>query len=124
MAAENVQHKHEVVTVKALINGIENEQKYFLPSLQREFVWNTEQIERLFDSLLRRFPIGSFLFWQVQPDKLKAFTFYKFLRDYHDLTNRHNEELKGQELEQITYPINAVLDGQQRMNALYIGLKG
>ena len=124
MAAENVQHKHEVVTVKTLINGIENEQKYFLPSLQREFVWNTEQIERLFDSLLRRFPIGSFLFWQVQPDKLKAFTFYKFLRDYHELTHRHNEELKGQELDQINYPINAVLDGQQRMNALYIGLKG
>ena len=119
MAADNVQHKHEVITVKALIDGIENEQKYFLPSLQREFVWKPVQIERLFDSLLCRFPIGSFLFWQVQPEKFGDFQFYDFLRDYHALTKRHNDEAK---LDGLGHSIHAVLDGQQRINSLYISI--
>jgi hypothetical protein len=37
---------------------------YFLPAIQREFVWHPEQVVRLFDSLLRGYPISSFLFWE------------------------------------------------------------
>ena len=33
-----------------------------LPSIQRGFVWKPKQVEDLWDSLLRGFPIGSFLF--------------------------------------------------------------
>lgn len=33
-----------------------------LPSIQRGFVWKTKQVEDLWDSLLRGYPIGSFLF--------------------------------------------------------------
>ena len=46
--------------------------------------------------------------------------FYEFLRDYHQMKNYHNEkaDLKGNE------SIIAVLDGQQRLTSLYIGLKG
>jgi transposase len=40
----------------------------FLPAIQREFVWRPDQIIQLFDSLLRRYPVGSFLFWEVQPE--------------------------------------------------------
>jgi len=32
----------------------------FLPAIQREFVWDTDQIIRLFDSVLRDYPIGAF----------------------------------------------------------------
>jgi hypothetical protein len=39
--------------------------KYVLPAIQREFIWEPEQIELLFDSLLRGYPISSFLFWEV-----------------------------------------------------------
>ena len=70
------------ITVKTLVEGIEN-RKYFLPSIQREFVWGTNRIEKLFDSLMRDFPIGSFLFWEVPPEKVNDFQFYEFLRDYH-----------------------------------------
>jgi hypothetical protein len=31
--------------------------KYVLPAIQREFIWEPEQIELLFDSLLRGYPI-------------------------------------------------------------------
>jgi hypothetical protein len=32
-----------------------------LPAIQREFIWKDRQIEMLFDSLMRGYPIGSFL---------------------------------------------------------------
>ncbi len=43
-------------TVKKLNN------QYFIPAIQREFVWNTDKIISLFDSIMRGYPIGSFLF--------------------------------------------------------------
>ena len=41
-----------------------------LPALQRGAVWKVEQIEELWDSMLRRFPIGSFIIAQPN-DALK-----------------------------------------------------
>lgn len=38
----------------------------FLPAIQREFVWGTDRIERLFDSIMADFPIGSFLYWKLE----------------------------------------------------------
>ena len=108
------------LTVKELVESIE-QRRYFLPSIQREFVWGTDRIEKLFDSLMRGFPIGSFLFWQVPSNKVDDFQFYEFIRNYHALNNRHNTvaNLNGN-----IVPFQAILDGQQRMTSLYIGLKG
>ncbi|GHP23845.1 hypothetical protein VN1175_09390 [Helicobacter pylori] len=43
---------------------------YFLPNIQREYVWlkktDEKKIEQLFDSILRGYPIGSFLFWKLK----------------------------------------------------------
>ena len=61
--------------------------RYLLPAIQREFVWDTDQIRALFDSLLRGYPIGSFLFWDVQPVSAAAYTVYDFLTDYHERDN-------------------------------------
>lgn len=94
--------------------------KYFLPSIQREFVWSTEQIEKLFDSIMRDYPINSFLFWKVEKKNTGKFKFYEFLRDYHQKDNRHNPKASLNGSDDIT----AILDGQQRMTSLYIGLKG
>ncbi|WP_338833975.1 hypothetical protein MHLNE_03470 [Moorella humiferrea] len=95
------------------------DRSYLLPAIQREFVWSEEQIERLFDSIMRGYPIGSFLFWKVSRENLKNYQFYEFIKDYHQLKS-HNQKatLMGDE------NITAILDGQQRLTALYIGLKG
>lgn len=107
------------LTIRDVISKIDTKQ-YLLPSIQREFVWDTRQITMLFDSLMRDYPINAFLFWEVGAENRKEFTFYEFLRDYHQTRNVHNKkaDLKG------TEAITAVLDGQQRLTALYIGLKG
>ena len=44
-----------------------------LPAIQREFVWRPEQVVRLFDSVMRGYPIGSFLSWKVSPETAKQF---------------------------------------------------
>jgi uncharacterized protein with ParB-like and HNH nuclease domain len=94
--------------------------KYLLPAIQREFVWDTYQIERLFDSLMRDYPISSFLFWKVEKEKVNDYEFYEFLRNYHERDNIHNPKADVTGEEEIT----AVLDGQQRLTSIYIALKG
>ncbi len=107
------------LTIKEAISSIDSK-KYLLPSIQREFVWDTEQITKLFDSLMLGYPIGSFLFWQVDGANVKEFVFYEFLRNYHERNNTHNikANLSGAET------VVAILDGQQRLTSLYVGLKG
>ena len=94
--------------------------KYVLPSIQREYVWSTEQIETLFDSLMCDYPIGTFLFWKISKDKICEYDFYEFLKDYHEKDSTHNPKVNLNGSDGVT----AVLDGQQRLTSLYIGLKG
>jgi len=107
------------ITVSKAIENIQSHD-YILPAVQREFVWSSEQIEKLFDSLMRDYPIGSFLLWHIKPEYVKSFQFYRFMDYFHKRDYRHNEpiELIGEK------PRIAILDGQQRLTALNIGLKG
>lgn len=68
------------LTINEIISNIDCK-KYLLPSIQREFVWSTGQITKLFDSLMRDYPINSFLFWKVNRENTKQFRFYEFLRN-------------------------------------------
>ncbi len=90
-----------------------------------------KKIEQLFDSILRGYPIGSFLFWKLQKediaksdeqdsDKLN-FQLYQFITNY-DERKPHNEKIRIEEIRRDDLSI--VLDGQQRLTSLYIGLKG
>ncbi len=107
------------LTIAETINNIDTK-KYVLPSIQREFVWGTQQITKLFDSLMRGYPINSFLFWKVSKENINEFIFYEFLNEYHQIKSRHNKKAFLSNNEDIT----AILDGQQRLTSLYIGLKG
>lgn len=106
-------------TIAEVVNDI-HKKKYLLPAIQREFVWNTYQIERLFDSLMQDYPISSFLFWHVGKEKVADFEFYEFLREYHEKDKKHNPKanINGEE------EVVAVLDGQQRLTSIYLALKG
>ena len=107
------------ITIRESVEQVQKNQ-YVLPAIQREFIWSTDQITRLFDSLMRGYPIGSFLFWKVDKDHLGEYEFYGFLKSYHERDQRHNRpvNLTGDE------GVTAVLDGQQRLTSLYIGLRG
>ncbi len=94
--------------------------KYILPAIQREFIWSTTQIEKLFDSLMQGYPIGGFLFWELPKSSYNKYEFYSFLQNYHERDATHNPKTNPSTSETVM----AVLDGQQRLTSLYIGLKG
>ncbi|GAA7016068.1 DUF262 domain-containing protein [Helicobacter pylori] len=120
-------------SIKNVVDGLNV--RYFLPDIQREYVWlkkaDEKKIEQLFDSILRGYPIGSFLFWKLQKEDIAKsdeqdenklnFQLYQFITNY-DERKLHNEEIY---IEQIMRDdLSIVLDGQQRLTSLYIGLKG
>ena len=107
------------ITIKSAIENI-RKQKYVLPSIQREFVWDPEQIETLFDSLMRDYPISTFLFWKVDKTRIQDFQFYTFLKNYHEKSGRHNQKADLGDDEDVI----ALLDGQQRMTSMYLALRG
>lgn len=74
-----------------------------IPVFQREYVWNDEQIMSLLDSIYHGFPVGSLLLWSTK-EALK-----------------HERNVGGFELPKTPedYPVNYVLDGQQRLTTLY-----
>lgn len=107
------------VTVEEVLTSIHHKE-YLLPAIQREFVWSPDQIRRLMDSLMRGYPIGSFLLWKVEPETTAHYTFYDFLTHYHERDNPYATKA--------TVPagsgVIAVLDGQQRLTALNIAIYG
>jgi uncharacterized protein with ParB-like and HNH nuclease domain len=108
------------ITIKEAVQYVHLNQ-YLLPAIQREFVWTTDKIEKLFDSVLQGYPINSFLFWEVKVENKNAYQFYKFIKDYKQDLGEHNERAN---IDMVTSNFTAVLDGQQRLTSFYIGLMG
>ncbi len=92
----------------------------YLPAIQREFVWGSDRIERLFDSIMADFPIGSFLYWRLEQKNKDEWPVYEFIRDF-DGESPHNAPAS---MAGITRDITLVLDGQQRITSLLVGLRG
>ena len=108
------------ITIKDALERI-HAREYALPAIQREFVWSQEQICALFDSLMRGYPIGAFLFWEVKKKSLRKHNWYEFITRYHQKDDPHCHELT---IADHSKGITAVLDGQQRLTALNIGIFG
>lgn len=108
------------ITIKSALERIQRNE-YVLPAIQRELVWKQPQICYLFDSLMRGYPIGSFLFWRIAPERLRDYKYYSFVVKYHQRDNPHCPEL---DVLPSGAGVVAVLDGQQRLTALNIGLRG
>ena len=110
---------YQKTTIKKAIEDID-QNKIYLPVLQRKFVWSKRQIELLFDSLMRNYPFGTFLFWRLHRERAESYVFYEFLKEY-DERNPYNRRKTGALLHE---EIVGVLDGQQRLSSMYIGLMG
>jgi uncharacterized protein with ParB-like and HNH nuclease domain len=97
------------------LNNTDEDGGFWLPNIQRPFVWGEDQICRLFDSILREYPISTLLIWKT---KAKA-RHRRFIDNYRS----------GLRLTDFYVPENdkkkcLVLDGQQRLQSLFIGLCG
>ncbi|MCA9130424.1 MAG: DUF262 domain-containing protein [Planctomycetales bacterium] len=73
-----------------------------LPKFQREFVWKRQQTLELLDSVRRNYPIGSLLLWQSRQE----------LRSENCIADLEIA------LPKPDYPVNYLLDGQQRLSTI------
>jgi hypothetical protein len=79
-----------------------------IPKFQRDFVWNKQQTASLIDSIIKGFPIGTFIFWKTTEE----------LRHVKEIGNVNLPDPPPGE------PVMYVLDGQQRITSLYAVRKG
>ncbi len=110
----------KAITVESAIRNIA-ERRYLLPSIQRKFTWDMGQVCRLFDSIMQHYPVNSLMLWKVDSAEIRdGFRFYEFLTKYVERFAENNLDFdtKGHG------EFHAVIDGQQRLTSLYIGLKG
>ncbi len=113
--------KYSSICIKDAMNNIASN-NYLLPAIQRKFVWDCNQIETLFDSIMRNYPINSLMLWKITDKKIKQeYTFYQFLQNF--AQKYHEENIKAA-TKLLSNDFFAVIDGQQRLTSLYIGLSG
>lgn len=94
-------------TFTGLISDIEKGQ-IKIPQFQREFVWDIKKSSKLMDSIIKGYPIGTFIFWKTD----------ERLRSVRNLGNIKLPEPNPGDF------IDYVLDGQQRLTSLFATLKG
>lgn len=106
-------------TIRAFIADINNSDAdgggLWLPNIQRFFVWGEDQMERLYDSIMRQYPLPSLLIWKTRSEVRNR----RFIDQYHEPV-----DLKSLYRPISTKTKRLVLDGQQRLQTLFIGLKG
>lgn len=101
------------MSIASLLNQVK-EGEIVLPAIQRDFVWPSERIFRLLDSVMRGYPIGAILLWETYGD----IQYRTFLSDYRaENMHSYRDNPSGNRLK-------LVVDGQQRLQSLYVALYG
>ena len=80
-----------------------------LPKFQRNFVWDPKKMVKLLDSVIKGYPIGSFIMWETK----------EVLRDIRNIGSQSFPSIKDD-----NYHKKYILDGQQRITSLYAGIEG
>lgn len=107
--------KQTIRKIVGVLNNSDEDGGFWLPNIQRPFVWGEEQICRLFDSILREYPISTLLIWKTTSSIRRR----KFIDNWSPTL-----KLSAFYVPEDTKKKCLVLDGQQRLQSLYIGLCG
>lgn len=98
-----------------VINDID-EERFVLPVIQRSLVWTENKMELLFDTLLKGDSFGGIMVIEEERDTKPLFNYRPFTKDGEFIPSKQVDELRQNQ--------NFVIDGQQRLQSFYIGLKG
>jgi uncharacterized protein with ParB-like and HNH nuclease domain len=101
----SIQNRNVLEFIQFLAAG-----RFLIPTFQRPFVWNPEDIIRLWDSLYQRYPIGSILCWNTNVR----------LHVHRKPGGFYSPEDGNPKQEMHSY----ILDGQQRVTALLTSFYG
>jgi uncharacterized protein with ParB-like and HNH nuclease domain len=92
------------------------DEKFVLPVIQRPLVWTEEKMELLFDTLLKGDSFGGVMVIVEERDTKPLFNYRPFTKD--------GDLIPSRQVASLTQLQNFVIDGQQRLQSFYIGLKG
>lgn len=106
--------------IKDIVEEIDSHD-FVLPVIQRRLVWNEEKMVLLFDSLLKKNSFGGIMVMEQIPNMPPLFALRNFLRDFIVDASLSSSRNQDSPLDRKAY---FVIDGQQRMQTFYIGLKG
>jgi len=112
--------KTQKLSLRKIISYLNNPDEdggFWLPNIQRPFVWSEDQICRLFDSILRQYPISTLLIWKTKMGVRRR----KFIDNFKEEHRHHLSDFKVPDDDKKKC---LILDGQQRLQSLFIGLRG
>jgi hypothetical protein len=92
----------EDFSIRSIVEGVTRGQ-IRIPAFQRGFVWDAERVAYLMDSIYKGYPFGSLMFWRTREQ-------LKFDRDLGPFQLPPPKE---------DYPVDYVLDGQQRVTSIF-----
>jgi hypothetical protein len=101
------------MSIISLLNQVRNNE-VVLPAIQRDFVWEKPKIQKLLDSIFRGYPVGIALLWETYHE----LQYRQFVQNY------RSETLATFKDNPAGKRIRVVLDGQQRLQSLFIALFG
>lgn len=93
-----------------------NDEKFVLPVIQRPLVWTEDKMELLFDTLLKGDSFGGIMVIEEEKETKPLFNYRPFTKD--------GDVIPSRQVDKLTQLQNFVIDGQQRLQSFYIGLKG
>lgn len=93
-----------------------SDEKFVLPVIQRPLVWTEEKMELLFDTLLKGDSFGGVMVIEEEKETKPLFNYRPFTKD--------GDLISSRQVDKLTQLQNFVIDGQQRLQTFYIGLKG
>ena len=105
----------ESLTIRDIVTKIKDDQ-IVLPVIQRPFVWDTDKMSLLFDSFLKGNAVGAIICIEEENNTEPLFAFRKFTRD--------GTQTQSVEVETLPQGQWFIIDGQQRLQSIYIGLTG
>ncbi|MBI1746875.1 MAG: DUF262 domain-containing protein [Acidobacteria bacterium] len=108
------QQKLSLRKIVSYLNDPDEDGGLWLPNIQRPFVWSEERIYRLFDPILRQYPISTLLIWKTKMGVRRR----KFIDNFKE---EHRRQLSTFKVPDDDKKKCLVLYGQQRLQSLYIG---
>lgn len=110
--------KNQKETIRKIVSFLNNPEEkggFWLPNIQRPFVWSEDQICRLFDSILREYPISTLLIWVTKSEIRRR----RFIDNWKGTLRLTDFYIPSDSKKKCL-----VLDGQQRLQSLFIALNG